>query len=152
MHRFCMSPPLSLHPQSQQASTQHFPPHIPKPIFPLSAIPASPSFVLPTKQLPPSSIPQPETPKLIFDGWGGQESNIILAQTHEYRLPPPPKSTSSTQPKPIVQDLTSRYLGLVVVPGEYIIKIEVEEFASQIKNGSQYAQPVGKGKEGEGFL
>jgi hypothetical protein len=30
-------------------------------------------------------------------------------------------------------DMTSRYLGLVVVPGEYIVKIEVEEFASQVK-------------------
>jgi hypothetical protein len=29
--------------------------------------------------------------------------------------------------------MTSRYLGLVVVPGEYITKIEVEEFASQLK-------------------
>jgi hypothetical protein len=28
-------------------------------------------------------------------------------------------------------DLTSRYLGLVVVPGEYITRIEVEEFASK---------------------
>lgn len=30
-------------------------------------------------------------------------------------------------------DMTSRYLGLVVVPGEHITKIEVEEFASQMK-------------------
>jgi N-alpha-acetyltransferase 38, NatC auxiliary subunit len=30
--------------------------------------------------------------------------------------------------------LTSRYLGLVVVPGEFITKIEVEEFASQVKS------------------
>lgn len=29
--------------------------------------------------------------------------------------------------------MTSRYLGLVVVPGEYVTKIEVEEFASQMK-------------------
>lgn len=29
--------------------------------------------------------------------------------------------------------MTSRYLGLVVVPGEYITKIEVEEFVSQLK-------------------
>jgi hypothetical protein len=31
--------------------------------------------------------------------------------------------------------MTSRYLGLVVVPGEYILKIEVEEFTSQRKGG-----------------
>jgi hypothetical protein len=30
-------------------------------------------------------------------------------------------------------DIPSRYLGLVVVPGEFITKIEVEEFASQVK-------------------
>lgn len=30
-------------------------------------------------------------------------------------------------------DMTSRYLGLVVVPGKYIVKMEVEEFASQIR-------------------
>ena len=27
--------------------------------------------------------------------------------------------------------MTSRYLGLVVVPGKYIVRIEVEEFVSQ---------------------
>jgi hypothetical protein len=30
-------------------------------------------------------------------------------------------------------DMTSRFLGLVVVPGEYIVKIEVEEFISQLR-------------------
>lgn len=30
-------------------------------------------------------------------------------------------------------DMISRYLGLVVVPGKYIVKIELEEFASQIR-------------------
>ena len=38
-------------------------------------------------------------------------------------------------------EMTSRYLGLVVVPGEYITKIEVEEFASQMK-GKGIEQPV----------
>lgn len=32
-------------------------------------------------------------------------------------------------------DMTARYLGLVVVPGEHVVKIEVEEFASQMKKG-----------------
>ncbi|KAG0645582.1 LSM domain-containing [Hyphodiscus hymeniophilus] len=32
-------------------------------------------------------------------------------------------------------DMTSRYLGLVVVPGEYVRKIEVEEFVSQMRKG-----------------
>jgi hypothetical protein len=40
-------------------------------------------------------------------------------------------------------DLTSRYLGLVVVPGEHITKIEVEEFASQVKHGeSKWLLPL----------
>ncbi|KAK1783670.1 hypothetical protein QBC45DRAFT_837 [Copromyces sp. CBS 386.78] len=30
-------------------------------------------------------------------------------------------------------DLSSRYLGLVVIPGEHITKIELEEFASQVR-------------------
>jgi N-alpha-acetyltransferase 38, NatC auxiliary subunit len=33
-------------------------------------------------------------------------------------------------------EMTSRYLGLVVVPGEYIVKIEMEEFVSQMKSRS----------------
>jgi N-alpha-acetyltransferase 38, NatC auxiliary subunit len=41
--------------------------------------------------------------------------------------------------------MTSRYLGLVVVPGEYIAKIEVEEFASQMKGKGK-----GKGDEAVG--
>lgn len=30
--------------------------------------------------------------------------------------------------------MSSRYMGLVVVPGEHIAKVEVEEFISQMKN------------------
>ncbi|KAM3084011.1 hypothetical protein ACMFMF_001368 [Clarireedia jacksonii] len=74
--------------------------------------------------------------------------NIILSHTYEYRFPAPPRaaelsslhpssspSTSSPTNKPttIKKDLTSRYLGLVVVPGEYIRKIELEEFESQVR-------------------
>jgi hypothetical protein len=33
----------------------------------------------------------------------------------------------------VTLDLTSRYMGLVVVPGEYISRIEVEEFESQVR-------------------
>jgi hypothetical protein len=46
--------------------------------------------------------------------------------------------------------MTSRYLGLVVVPGEYITKIEVEEFASQVKGREKVvALPVSQSEEGE---
>ncbi|CCC05193.1 hypothetical protein SMACR_08060 [Sordaria macrospora] len=41
-------------------------------------------------------------------------------------------------------DLSSRYLGLVVIPGEYITKIELEEFASQIrKRNKGHGQGLG---------
>ena len=33
----------------------------------------------------------------------------------------------------VTLDMTSRYLGLVVVPGHHIVKMVVEEFASQMK-------------------
>ncbi|CAL3970354.1 unnamed protein product [Diplocarpon coronariae] len=66
------------------------------------------------------------------------DRNIILAQTYEYRLPPPPlTSPRTTSPQqPATLDMTSRYLGLVVVPGAYIVRIEVEEFASQMRRGA----------------
>lgn len=92
-----------------------------------------------------------------------QGRNIILSRTYEYRLPstvPPAGPSSHTQATEapgeaevkakgdtaekerakVVLDMTSRFLGLVVVPGEFITKIEVEEFASQVKaGGSKYA-------------
>lgn len=52
-----------------------------------------------------------------------------------------------------MQDATSRYLGLVVLPGEHIVRIEVEEFASQVKTRPQRQVPGedmkerGKGEE-----
>jgi hypothetical protein len=60
-----------------------------------------------------------------------QDRNIILSHTFEYRIPPPPKPSQPSNAETITMDLTSRYLGLVVVPGEYITRIEVEEFASK---------------------
>jgi small nuclear ribonucleoprotein (snRNP)-like protein len=69
-----------------------------------------------------------------------QNSNIVLSLTHEYRQPSQQKlveaagkaSTSET----FRAEMTSRYLGLIVVPGEHIVKIEVEEFVSQMKSRS----------------
>jgi N-alpha-acetyltransferase 38, NatC auxiliary subunit len=87
-----------------------------------------------------------------------QDRNIILSRTYEYRRPSSPVSAPSSsteateaageaenktvvsETKKVFLDMTSRYLGLVVVPGEFITKIDVEEFASQIKaGGSKYA-------------
>ena len=64
-----------------------------------------------------------------------KECNIILAQTYEYRLP---SSTaikeaavnaeqSPSSPDTVKADMTSRYLGLIVVPGQHVTRIEVEE-------------------------
>lgn len=42
--------------------------------------------------------------------------------------------------------MTSRYLGLVVVPGKHIVKIEVEEFASQLRSARERRR---RGREAE---
>lgn len=67
----------------------------------------------------------------------------MLALTHEYRQPSQKqlaeaaaKSSSGT----VKAEMTSRYLGLVVVPGEHIVKMEVEEFVSQMKSKSALGQ------------
>ncbi|MCJ1471940.1 hypothetical protein MMC13_000582 [Lambiella insularis] len=57
------------------------------------------------------------------------ESNIILSSAHEYRIPPPPSpstlpATASTTV--LSPPLQPRYVGLIVVPGLYVTKIEVE--------------------------
>lgn len=60
-----------------------------------------------------------------------QESNIILAKTYEYRMPTAKakEAIESEQANQGVHkaDMTSRFLGLVVVPGQHITKLEVEE-------------------------
>ncbi|TQS34899.1 hypothetical protein Golomagni_04698 [Golovinomyces magnicellulatus] len=62
------------------------------------------------------------------------DCNLILDKTHEYRLP----STLATISNEIEQEsnhtlnLSSRYVGLVVIPGRYITRVELEEFVSQL--------------------
>ncbi|KAL1839487.1 hypothetical protein VTJ49DRAFT_1462 [Mycothermus thermophilus] len=75
---------------------------------------------------------------------------------------PNPSSTTATPPnqkKTVKLDMTSRYLGLVVVPGKHIVRIEVEEFASQMRGRQQQQRRVlakppasadGVGEEGGG--
>ncbi|KAI9848935.1 MAG: hypothetical protein M1838_000315 [Thelocarpon superellum] len=61
-----------------------------------------------------------------------RDRNVILAGTHEYR--PPSVSavaaaaeTAQASGDPMIKmDMASRYMGLVVVPGHHITKIEVE--------------------------
>ena len=63
----------------------------------------------------------------------------MLNHTFEYRHPSSQQvaekaaeSTAAGKEK-VALDMTSRALGLVVVPGQYIVKIEVEEFLSQLR-------------------
>ena len=49
-------------------------------------------------------------------------------------------------------DMTSRYLGLVVVPGEHITKIEVEEFVSQMKGQTVNGEDESAGRQLEGVV
>lgn len=59
-----------------------------------------------------------------------QDRNIILALTHEYRPPSDAaiRAAIRSSGDPAVQlPLSSRYVGLVVVPGRYVTKIEYEE-------------------------
>ncbi|AEO66107.1 uncharacterized protein THITE_2113946 [Thermothielavioides terrestris NRRL 8126] len=41
--------------------------------------------------------------------------------------------SSSSSAGTVTLEMTSRYLGLVVVPGKHIVRIEAEEFASQLR-------------------
>ncbi|KAF9888316.1 hypothetical protein FE257_008748 [Aspergillus nanangensis] len=72
--------------------------------------------------------------------------NIILGQTYEYRFPTPSavhdaavetekqESESSRVASPNLKvNMTSRFIGLVVVPGQHITKIELEETPQQIR-------------------
>ena len=62
-----------------------------------------------------------------------QECNIILSQSYEYRQPSPnavkaaaDSSSEKSSTATLKVDMTSRFLGLIVVPGQHITKIEVE--------------------------
>ncbi|KAI1448665.1 Sm-like ribonucleoprotein [Annulohypoxylon stygium] len=70
-------------------------------------------------------------------------SNVVLSLCYEYRQPSQQKlleaaaaATTSSSKDTVTANMTSRYLGLVVVPGQHIVKMEVEEFASQMKSRS----------------
>ncbi|KAI0536760.1 LSM domain-containing protein [Xylaria digitata] len=70
------------------------------------------------------------------------DRNIVLSLTYEYRQPSQQKlaeavaAAMSDNSQNIKADMASRYLGLIVIPGEHIVRIEVEEFTSQIKSRS----------------
>lgn len=61
------------------------------------------------------------------------ERNLILAMTHEYRQPSEADVKRATERHEeegregnVKVDMRKRFVGLVVVPGEYITKIELE--------------------------
>ena len=61
-----------------------------------------------------------------------QESNIILAKTYEYRMPTEKAKREALEraaagDRTTRADMTSRFVGLVVVPGKHIVKLEVEQ-------------------------
>lgn len=60
-----------------------------------------------------------------------RERNIILALTHEYRQPSHKAIDQAAQESEgkakVKVDMQKRFVGLIVVPGQYIEKIEVEE-------------------------
>ncbi|KAG5943674.1 hypothetical protein E4U53_007017 [Claviceps sorghi] len=58
------------------------------------------------------------------------DQNIVLANTHEYRRPSLAEALPAVAECP--EGMASRYLGMVVVPGQHVVKMELEEFASQI--------------------
>ncbi|KAH7321264.1 LSM domain-containing protein [Stachybotrys elegans] len=67
------------------------------------------------------------------------DQNIVLAHTYEYRQPSAERQAEEAEKADkasrgtFTLDMTSRYLGLVVIPGQHIVKMEVEKFASQMK-------------------
>lgn len=71
-----------------------------------------------------------------------QDRNVILANTFEYRLPSQTAvqaaaaetaSTPDNVAGKFKMDMTSRFIGLVVVPGQHITKIELEENPYQMR-------------------
>lgn len=65
-----------------------------------------------------------------------KDRNIILQGSHEYRQPSKnvlkeayaSANNETVNPAATMQiDMSSRYVGLIVVPGQYITKVEVEE-------------------------
>ncbi|KAK2742857.1 hypothetical protein FQN55_007641 [Onygenales sp. PD_40] len=73
------------------------------------------------------------------------DRNIILSGTQEYRYPtsiPLPtnnddnpansaEEADSTAKNVVRANMTSRYIGLVVIPGQYITKIELDDYRPQ---------------------
>ncbi|KAM7208091.1 hypothetical protein V8F20_001637 [Naviculisporaceae sp. PSN 640] len=66
----------------------------------------------------------------------GKPGSTATETTPEIETAPAPRpdtgNGTSNGTGTVKLDMTSRYLGLVVIPGQHIVKIELEEFASQV--------------------
>jgi N-alpha-acetyltransferase 38, NatC auxiliary subunit len=69
-----------------------------------------------------------------------QDRNVILANTYEHRFPNSSAIQAAVSDSETVSDaehgtvkvnMTSRLVGLVVIPGQYITRIELEESLDQ---------------------
>ncbi|KAI4591648.1 hypothetical protein KJ359_012718 [Pestalotiopsis sp. 9143b] len=97
------------------------------------------------------SAEQPEAPAVDSSKAEAQSylesliNKTLRVYTTDSRLQPSQQklleAAASLESDTLRAEMTSRYLGLVVVPGEHIVKIEVEEFVSQMKNRSILGRP-----------
>jgi hypothetical protein len=60
------------------------------------------------------------------------------------------KEAPKQEQEPAKLEMTARYLGLVVIPGQYVAKIEAEEFASQMRGRKLTVIPPGPEGSGSG--
>ena len=61
------------------------------------------------------------------------------------------KGKEKAEPEPEQEDsreMTARYMGMVVIPGQYVAKIEVEEFMSQVRGRKSTVAGPGEGGSG----
>ncbi|KAI0506955.1 hypothetical protein F5B22DRAFT_622075 [Xylaria bambusicola] len=76
------------------------------------------------------------------------DRNVVISNTFEYRHPSQREiaraastAADDASAATVKVDMTSRYLGLVVVPGKHIVKMEVEEFTSQASDPPPSDEP-----------
>jgi N-alpha-acetyltransferase 38, NatC auxiliary subunit len=65
-----------------------------------------------------------------------QDSNVILSNAFEYRAPSKKAEAAAieqaaTTGESAEADMTSRFMGLIVIPKHHIVKIELEERRSE---------------------
>ncbi|EAQ92801.1 hypothetical protein CHGG_01036 [Chaetomium globosum CBS 148.51] len=103
-----------------------------------------------------ATIPSPSLPSMNLSEDNNNNNHPTAAPTQTQTQGTSNGSASNNKAKPkdkVTVEMTSRYLGLVVVPGKYVVKIEEEEFASQVRGrkvADAAAAAMGAGAAGEG--